>query len=61
MNTDAWEETFRQALKQALGEAVREEWEEMASHHVRHPVSLRSRSKMKRILSGRNIIKRTAH
>ena len=55
MNTDAWEETFRQALKQALGEAVREEWDEMASHHVRHPVSLRCRLKMKRILSGRSV------
>ena len=55
MNMDAREEAFRQALKQALGEAVREEWGEMASHHVRHPVSLRCRLKMKRILSGRSI------
>lgn len=55
MNMDAREEAFFQALKQALGEAVREEWGEMASHHVRHPVSLRCRSKMKRILSGKSV------
>jgi len=55
MNAEAREETFRKALKLALGEAVREEWEELSSHHVRHPVSLRCRLKMKQILSGRSV------
>lgn len=55
MNTDAREEAFRQTLKQALSEAVMEEWEEMASQQVRHLVSLRCRSKMKRILSGKSV------
>ena len=53
MNTDAKEKTFREALRLALGEAVREEWEDMASLGADRPVSPRCRARMKRILAGK--------
>ena len=54
MNPNAREETFREALRLALGKAVGEEWEEMAARPVRRPVSLTARIRMRRILSGRS-------
>ena len=54
MNTDIQEETLRKALKLALIEEVREEWENMASLQVNHSVSIGCRSRMKQNLSGKH-------
>ncbi len=54
MSTDAREDTFRKALRLALGEAVREEWEEMASLPGDRPISFGCRVRMRRILSGKS-------
>ena len=54
MSADAREDAFRLALRLALGEAVREEWEDLASLRVDRPISLGCRVRMRRILSGKS-------